>query len=135
MKYCRLCLVLLLSLSLFLLAGCRNHQPEPTQPLSQDSLESAREGLNHPANQVPQSVPQESFAPVDPSQLLTPTQVEDIALEHAGVSREDAVGMHTVLDLNNGRQVYEVDFQSGHLEYDYEIDAVTGQIIDWDKDV
>ena len=33
------------------------------------------------------------------------------------------------------RDSYEVEFYAGGFEYDYEIDALTGDILSWDKDV
>lgn len=134
MKYCRITLAIMLALILCLSTGCRKAPANTDTPLSQDSLDAAREGLDHPANQIPQEDPNETYAPVDPSQLMSPEEAQDIALEHAGVSESEAVGIHTVMELEDGRQLYEVTFRSGHLEYEYEIDAVTGKIIDWDKD-
>ena len=74
------------------------------------------------------------FTPIDPSQLISPEEAQAIALEHAGISAEDAVGLHTVLQIDDGRQEYEVTFREGHLEYEYEIDAATGKILSFDKD-
>ena len=34
------------------------------------------------------------------------------------------------LERENGRQVYDVEFSFGQTEYDYEIDALTGAILD-----
>lgn len=38
------------------------------------------------------------------------------------------------LDRDDGRYVYEVELRSGRTEYDFEINAVTGAIVDWDVD-
>ena len=37
--------------------------------------------------------------------------------------------INTELDVENGIIVYEVEFKSGNIEYDYEIDAATGAIL------
>ena len=52
-----------------------------------------------------------------------------IALNHAGVDANTVYDMNTELDVENGIIVYEVEFKSGNIEYDYEIDAVTGAIL------
>ena len=39
------------------------------------------------------------------------------------------------LDRDDGRRVYDVEFYSGSREYDYEIDAATGDIVSFDFDV
>ena len=57
-----------------------------------------------------------------------------IALNHAGVSASNAVFLHAKLDYDDGRRTYEVEFYSGSKEYDYEIDAATGEILSYDFD-
>ena len=52
-----------------------------------------------------------------------------IALNHAGVDANTVYDMNTELDVENGIIVYEVEFKSGNIEYDYEIDAATGAIL------
>ena len=52
-----------------------------------------------------------------------------IALNHAGVDANTVYDMNTELDVEDGIIVYEVEFKSGNIEYDYEIDAVTGAIL------
>ena len=46
------------------------------------------------------------------------------------------VTFHSVsLEEDDGRAVYDVEFYSGSTEYDYEIDAATGDILSYDNDV
>ena len=40
----------------------------------------------------------------------------------------------TKLDHDDGRAEYEIEFVSDDTEYEYEIDAVRGQILDYDRD-
>ena len=61
-------------------------------------------------------------------------QAKSIALNHAGVSASSASFVRTQLDYEDGRRVYEVEFYSGNREYDYEIDAATGDIVSYDFD-
>ena len=37
--------------------------------------------------------------------------------------------LHDLLLFRNGKLVYEVEFKSSGMEYDYEIDAATGTIL------
>ena len=53
-----------------------------------------------------------------------------LALEASGVVESDAVFERTELDNKNGINYYEVDFSSGGQKYEYDIDAVTGVIIE-----
>ena len=67
--------------------------------------------------------------------LIGDARAREIALDHAGVSAGQATFFRTQMDWEHGRQVYEVEFWSGNTEYDYEIDAVTGDILSYDFDV
>ena len=58
---------------------------------------------------------------------------KEIALKHAGLSESDVTFMVAWLDRDAGRQIYEVEFFAGMMEYSYEIDAQTGDI--WEFDV
>lgn len=61
-------------------------------------------------------------------------KAKTIALNHAGVTAADAVFLHAKLDYDDGRRVYEVEFYSGTREFDYEIDAASGEILSYDFD-
>ena len=53
-----------------------------------------------------------------------------VALEAAGVAEDDAVFSTAGLDKRNGMDYYAVDFTAGGQSYEYDIDAVTGVVID-----
>ena len=56
-------------------------------------------------------------------------KAKSIALNHAGVSENEAYDMEIELDDEDGTLVDEVEFKSGNMEYDYEIDAASGAIL------
>ena len=61
-------------------------------------------------------------------------KAKEIALEHAGIEGED-VSFHKVkLDRDDGRAEYEVEFWYGNTEYEYDINALTGEVVSVDKD-
>lgn len=57
------------------------------------------------------------------------------ALAHAGLSAAQVSGLVATLDYDDGRAVYEVEFICNGYEYDYEIDAASGAVIDFDKEL
>ena len=56
------------------------------------------------------------------------------ALAHAGLDKADVRFESVEADVKNGKTIYEIEFTSGAYEYEYEIDAVTGDVIKADKE-
>lgn len=54
---------------------------------------------------------------------------QQAALDHAGVSASEATFLEAEYDYDDGRMVYEVEFHVKGTEYDYEIDAQTGEVV------
>ena len=86
-------------------------------------LESKREAAD--GTEVPVVQPSNPAASGD----IGHAKAKSIALNHAGVSESKAYDMEIELDDEDGRLVYEVEFKSGNMEYDYEIDASSGAIL------
>ena len=68
------------------------------------------------------------------SGTVTAAQAEQTALDHAGLSRSEVDYVRTKQDYDDGRRKYEVEFRQGRMEYEYEIDAATGRILDFSRD-
>ena len=58
----------------------------------------------------------------------------DIALKHAGLDASAITFEKVKLDWDHGVVEYEVEFIAGTTEYEYDIDAVTGEIRKFDMD-
>lgn len=69
------------------------------------------------------------------TKTISKSKAQSIALNHAKLKKSEVTGLQVSLDTDDGRTYYEVDFRKGNVEYDYEIDAETGKIIEWDKDI
>ena len=61
-------------------------------------------------------------------------KAQQIALENAGLSADSVTFIRTHLDYDDGRAEYEVEFYQRNMEYDYDIDAVSGTILSYDHD-
>ena len=53
----------------------------------------------------------------------------DAALQHAGFTGAEVQGIRCELDFDDGIMVYEVEFYAGGMEYDYELNARNGAIV------
>ena len=68
-------------------------------------------------------------------QYIGEAKAKSIALAHAGLSESQVTFIKAHLERDDGRIVYDVEFYSGNTEYDYEIDAVSGIILEYDRDI
>lgn len=115
-------IILALVMLLPLLAGCATMERldsirSSAEKLVEDSLESAAIATG----------------PTDGS-LLTRDEAERIALEKAGLNRGQVSRLRTEYEWDDGRHKYEVEFRQGPLEYHFEIDAQTGEILSWERE-
>ena len=58
-----------------------------------------------------------------------------IAFAHAGVDAAAVLSCKTEMDTEGGIMVYDVDFEAGRFEYEYEIDAATGKVLKAEKEI
>lgn len=97
---------------------------------------SASNETTKPSGQKPASASNETTKPSDQKPAPSGTvqdigyaKAKSIALNHAGLRENQAYDMDIELDDEDGTLVYEVEFKSGNMEYDYEIDAASGAIL------
>ena len=93
---------------------------ETTKPSGQKPTSASNE-TTKPSAQKP--------APSGTVQDIGYAKAKSIALNHAGVSENQAYDMDIELDDEDGKLVYEIEFKSGGMEYSYEINAATGAIL------
>lgn len=65
--------------------------------------------------------------------LMSENRAAEIALSVAGVEAKDAQGLHTEMDNENGRLIYEVEFIAGGTKYEYHLDGQTGEVLQAQK--
>ena len=110
-------LVLLLSALLILtLFGCGEPPVDEKQPSSSTLIHSS----------LPSATPQTNAKISREEAILK-------ALDNAGLKKEEVRDIDAELDLERGVTVWEVDFESGRIEYSYEIDAQTGETVRLEK--
>lgn len=85
-----------------------------------------------PAAQEPQVAPTGNSSQAS---FIGEEKALQIALEHAGVALENVAYSQVKLENDDGRWEYDTEFYSGSKEYDYEIDASTGEILGYDHDI
>ena len=78
----------------------------------------SQSNLTDPATAAPQVSP-----------YITLEKAKEIALNHAAVNAADARWDDREFDFENGQPIYDLAFDANGLEYEYDIDARTGEIL------
>jgi len=66
---------------------------------------------------------------------ISADKAKKIALGDAKLAEKNVTFVKVELEFEDNRLVYDVEFYSGNVEYDYDIDAVSGAIVSADKDI
>lgn len=74
-------------------------------------------------------------AAINSAKNISVEDAKQIALAHAKIAQSGVTFIKAKLDTEDGRQVYDIEFYSGNTEYDYEIDAISGEIVSSDMDI
>lgn len=84
------------------------------------------------SNNQTQAPAQAASATTASASYIGESRALQIALDHAGVKSSDTLFSYVKLDYDDGRYEYDVEFYAGNKEYDFEIDASTGNVTEWD---
>lgn len=68
------------------------------------------------------------------TEIISEAQAKEIAFADAGIDESAIAAMYVNFKIDDGMQVYEVEFIAGGTEYDYEISAIDGTIREKDLD-
>lgn len=110
--------------------GSQDNSSPASSPQSSSSQDSSQDG----ASQANPSQDQNSPDSQDSGQYIGTEAACQTALSHAGLAAEDVYFTHTHLEFDDGRWQYDVEFHKDNVEYDYDIDALTGEILSFDHD-
>ena len=120
----RICAALLIAvLALSLMAGCAAAAPESPSKPPEQTVKTVS-----PAT----TVPPETAAPA--AEFITQEEAVALALSHAGFTAQEVSFLRVEPELYDRVPHYDVEFQEGYWEYEYEIHAQTGAVISFEKD-
>lgn len=118
-------LVLGLSLS-GLISACSNNQAaQNTTAAAETTGVQVEENLTTSQQTMSKSQQADSAMPATD---IGVEKAKEIALEKAGIEAKDTLYIKAHLDRDDGRMEYDVEFQSGNIEYEVSVDALTGEI-------
>ncbi|MBR7081581.1 MAG: PepSY domain-containing protein [Oscillospiraceae bacterium] len=100
---------------------------KPVAPVSKPETPA-----NPPAEQPTETPTEKPASSGSQTSYISASDAKSVAMSHAGVS--SVYDYDCELDYENGVAIYEISFDSGGYEYDYDINAVTGAVIRYEKD-
>lgn len=68
----------------------------------------------------------------DSSDLISKAEAKSIVFNHAGVAVNKVTNLKIEKERDDGKWEYQIEFRVGNKEYDYELNAATGKILDYD---
>lgn len=118
---------------LFSVVGCAAPKSNPTpSPSSKNNNESVISNNNQ---SISNSSEQNSSIPnSSQNATISKDDAKRIALENAAVSESDIFDYEIELDYERGILTYEISFETKDFEYDYDINANDGTIINSEKE-
>ena len=66
---------------------------------------------------------------------ITEDQAKEIALKDAGLKESDVTFTNVGRDFDDGIEKYDIDFRANGMEYDYDIDIRSGEILSKSSDI
>ena len=72
--------------------------------------------------------------PISTENLISEEEAKEAALQNAGLKASEVTFTKVQLDRDDGRTLYELEFYTADSEYEYEVDAATGQVVKGEKE-
>lgn len=66
---------------------------------------------------------------------ITLDEVKTAALFHAGLSGDNVVFIKTMLENDDGKATYDIKFTADNSKYEYEIDVVSGTVLEFSSEI
>lgn len=100
--------------------------------INAETGEVAAQYMQH-IGKIAKTLPQVINQP-DATAFISAEQAKNIALEHAGIAAQDIRVFESKLKQKHGYAIYDIEFKANRMEYEYAIDAVTGNILSWESE-
>ncbi len=124
----KLFLALLAVSFIFTAAACGNDTPEDMMESGKDLISDAGSDIMNGDNSGNSSATSNTNTDISKDKAI------EIALEHAGLKKEQVRDLDAELETDNGVLKWDVDFEEGENDYSYDIDPKSGTILKSDKE-
>ncbi|MBQ4151011.1 MAG: PepSY domain-containing protein [Clostridia bacterium] len=110
------------------IAGCTNNSEATTAAKAETSASQVSNDVNGITDLQTSNIEKSSSN----DEYIAPNMALKIAVAHAGVY--EIFDEEVELDYERGKAIYEVNFESGKTEYEYEIDAINGDVLRFESE-
>ena len=118
----KLLAVFLVFVFMFVFSACNNYGGSKQQANSQIKTPNNNENSNT------------DNLTASKTEIITRDRAIELALNHAGLNKTQIYDLEAELDRERGGTYWEIDFESGNLEYSYDINAQTEEIRKLEKE-
>ena len=91
--------------------------------------------ITNPNETKEETTSQENNETTTDNGYISTEKALDIALDHAKLDKNDIHDLSIELDYKNDKNVYEIDFNYKNYDYEYYVDAKTGDIMHSFKEI
>ena len=127
-------IILILTLALAL-SACASSAEAPKQEENRVAAAESLPELHKEPDAAPSGQPTDEKPPEKEALSVTRERAIEIALADAGLKKDAVRELEAEYDREREGDRWEVDFESGKYEYSYEIDAVSGKILEREKEL
>jgi len=122
-----------------LLGGCGSTQTKEV-PVAEATTEIAVKAEEPTTEAVTTEAPATEAPAADAvnkeaANLISEEEALKICLKDAGIDKADIINERIQKEYDDGKDIYDVEFHVGQTEYNYDIDAVTGDILESESDI
>ena len=128
MKIRNIALILVMVLVLSTFSGCGLLQLEQKAEILEDEIERKADAFEDKLEEQIEGAANK-YEPA-----LSDLQAESVALKHAGVCVADVDRIYSEFEIDDGIKQYDVKFYLSNVEYEYSINADSGEIISFEID-
>lgn len=101
------------------------------------SAATAENAVPASGNLKPAASPEPTASPVPTPEknatvLIGEDEAKALAMSHANISEKDLSSIQCKLELEGLKLIYDIEMKTKLMEYDYEIDAVSGDIVNFE---
>lgn len=124
----KITLIIISMLALLLIAGCSSDANNGNEERGTETTASAA------ADSGQENTGSQKDTPADGKQdVIGDTKAKGIALARVSGAKESDV-TEFKLETDDGKQKYEGEIRYKGKEYDFDIDAVTGEVLEWEEE-